>query len=89
MACRRSSSRSRRRPGSTTPSSLETRPGSGLEFHLENKQDALASRAWNKVVMQGQSMLDNAKPGDATKLVATSRQLADFLRQRNPASSSI
>jgi hypothetical protein len=64
--------------------SLETRPGSGFEFHLENKQEALGSRPWNKVVMQGQSMLDNAKPGDAAKIVATSRQLADFLRQRNP-----
>ena len=39
---------------------------------------------WDKVVMQGQSMLDLAKPGDATKIIATSRQLAEFLRRRNP-----
>ena len=64
--------------------SLETRGGAGLEFHLESKQEALASRAWDKVVMQGQSMLDLARPGDATKLIATSRQLAEFLRKRNP-----
>ena len=64
--------------------SLETRGGSGFEFHLENKQDALGSRAWDRVVMQGQSMLDNAKPGDPTKIVATSRDLAAFLRKRNP-----
>lgn len=63
---------------------LETRGGAGFEFHLENKQDVLASRPWDKVVMQGQSMLDNAKPGDPAKIVATSRQLADFLRRRNP-----
>ena len=34
--------------------------------------------------MQGQSMLDLEKPGDATKIIATSKQLADFLRSRNP-----
>ena len=33
-------------------------------------------------------MLNNAKPGDAAKIVATSRQLAEFLRQRNPEASS-
>ena len=64
--------------------SLETRGGSGFEFHLENKQEVLGSRRWDKVVMQGQSMLDLAKPGDATKIIATSRQLAEFLRGRNP-----
>jgi hypothetical protein len=34
--------------------------------------------------MQGQSTLDLAKPGDPTKIIATSRQLAEFLRERNP-----
>ncbi len=64
--------------------SLETHPGVGFEYHLANKQAVLGSRAWDKVVMQGQSMMDNDKPGDPTKLIATSRQLADFLRSRNP-----
>jgi hypothetical protein len=64
--------------------SLETRGGAGFEFHLENKQQALGSRPWDIVVMQGQSMLDLSKPGDPTKIIATSRQLADFLRERNP-----
>ena len=63
---------------------LETRGGAGFEFHLENKLGVMTSRPWDKVVMQGQSMLDLAKPGDATKLIATSRQLADVLRSRNP-----
>jgi hypothetical protein len=63
--------------------SLETRGGSGFEFHLENKQQVLGSRAWDRVVMQGQSTLDLQKPGDATKIIATSRQLAEFLRRRN------
>jgi hypothetical protein len=63
---------------------LETRGGAGFEFHLQNKLGAIGRRPWDKVVMQGQSMLDLDKPGDATKLVATSRELADFLRGRNP-----
>ena len=64
--------------------SLETRGGAGFEFHLESKLGAINSRSWDKVVMQGQSTLDLAKPGDATKLIATTRQLADVLRSRNP-----
>lgn len=63
---------------------LETRGGAGFEFHLQNKLGVIGRRPWDKVVMQGQSMLDLDKPGDATKLVATSRELADFLRSRNP-----
>jgi len=64
--------------------SLETRAGAGLEFHLESKREAISRRSWDKVVMTGQSMLDMAKPGDATKLIVTPRQLADLLRTRNP-----
>jgi uncharacterized protein (DUF433 family) len=64
--------------------SLETRGGSGFEFHLQNKLGVIGRRPWDKVVMQGQSMLDLDKPGDPAKLIATSRQLADFLRSRNP-----
>ena len=64
--------------------SLETRGGSGFEFHLENKLGVIGRRSWDKVVMQGQSMLDLEKPGDATKIIATSKQLAEFLRSRNP-----
>ncbi len=63
---------------------LETRGGSGLDFHLENKLGVIGKRPWNTVVMHGQSTLDFDKPGDPAKLVATSRQLAEFLRARNP-----
>ncbi len=63
---------------------LETRGGSGLEFHFENKLAVLGTRPWDKVVMHGQSTLDFAKPGDPAKLIATSRQMADFFRERNP-----
>jgi hypothetical protein len=63
---------------------LETRGGSGLEFHLENKAAALGKLPWDKVVMHGQSTLDFAKPGDPAKLIATTRQMAEFFRARNP-----
>lgn len=64
--------------------SLETRGGSGLDFHLENKLGVIGRRPWDVVVMHGQSTLDFDKPGDPAKLVLTSRQMADFLRARNP-----
>jgi hypothetical protein len=63
---------------------LETRGGAGLEFHLENKLGVIGQRRWDKVVLQGQSTLDLDKPGDPAKLIATSRQMTDFLRGRNP-----
>ena len=63
---------------------LETRGGSGIEFHLENKLGVIGQRAWDTIVMHGQSTLDFDKPGDPAKLVATTRQMAEFLRERNP-----
>ena len=63
---------------------LETRGGSGIEFHLENKLGVIGQRAWDTVVMHGQSTLDFDKPGDPAKLIATTRQMAEFLRERNP-----
>lgn len=63
---------------------LETRGGSGLDFHLENKLGVIGRRPWDTVVMHGQSTLDFDKPGNPAKLIATSRQMADFLRSRNP-----
>jgi len=64
--------------------SLETRAGSGLDFHLENKVGVIGRRGWDVVVMHGASVLDNDKPGDAGKLIATSQQMAGVLRERNP-----
>ena len=64
---------------------LETRGGSGLDFHYENKLGVIGQRAWDKVVMHGFSTLDAKKPGDPTTLVVSARQVADFLRGRNPA----
>ena len=64
--------------------SLETHPGAGLDWHLQNRRDVLVSRPWDAVVMHGYSTLDAEKPRDPAKLIATSRQMADLLRARNP-----
>lgn len=63
---------------------LETRGGSGLDFHLSNKLDVIGTRGWDTVVMHGFSLLDAQKPRDPAKLVATTKQMADFLRGKNP-----
>jgi hypothetical protein len=64
--------------------SLETRAGSGLDFHLAEKADVVGGRAWDAVVMHGYSTLDAAKPRDPAKLIATSAQMAALLRGKNP-----
>jgi hypothetical protein len=64
--------------------SLETRGGSGLDFHLANKLAEIGSRGWDTVVMHGFSLLDAQKPRDPAKLVATSKQMAEVLRGKNP-----
>jgi hypothetical protein len=64
--------------------SLETRGGAGLDFHLKEKREAIAGRGWDAVVMHGYSTLDADKPGDPAKLIATSEQMAELLRGKNP-----
>jgi hypothetical protein len=64
--------------------SLETQPGSGLDFHLENRLGVIGRRPWDKVVMHGYSTLDRNNPGDPSTLVSTSRDMAEFLQSRNP-----
>ena len=64
--------------------SLETQPGSGLEFHLANRREVIGARPWDVVVMHGQSTLDFDKPGNPGKLVETSAQMAALLRGLNP-----
>jgi hypothetical protein len=63
---------------------LETRGGVGLDFHLAEKLGVIGRRAWDIVIAHGYSTLDKENPRNPAKLVATSRQMADFLRDRNP-----
>ena len=63
---------------------VETQPGSGLEFHIENKMDLIGQRGWDVVVMHGQSTLDFENPRNPAKLIATSRELSDIFAGRNP-----
>ena len=62
--------------------SLETRGGTGLDFHLAEKRD-LIDREWDVVVAHGYSTLDANEPRNPAKLIATSRELAELLRARN------
>ena len=62
---------------------VETRPGAGIDYHLENKLGVIGRRGWDAVVMHGYSTLDPDAPRDASKLISTSRQMAEFLRTRN------
>jgi len=63
---------------------LETRGGVGLDFHLAQKSKEIGARPYDKVVMHGYSTLDADKPRDPAKLMATSKQMADLLRSKNP-----
>lgn len=62
---------------------LETRGGSGLDFHLENKLGVIGRRAWDQVVMHGFSTLDSAAPNNPAKLVSTTAQMTEFLQTLN------
>ena len=64
---------------------VETQPGSGLDFHLQNRLGTIGRRAWDVVVMHGQSTLDFEDPGNPAKLVDTSGRLAEFLHTVNSA----
>ena len=64
---------------------LETQPGVGIDWHLDNKLASIGARAWDTVVMHGFSTLDPKKPGDPSVLVVTAKQMAEILAQRNPA----
>ena len=63
---------------------LETRGGTGIDWHLAHKRELIAQEAWDVVVAHGYSTLDAKKPGDATRLIASARSLADLLRSRHP-----
>ena len=63
--------------------SLETAPGMNLDFHFQQKA-TLISRAWDHVVVQGYSTLDDQAPGDARKIIDYSARLAQLFHAANP-----
>lgn len=63
---------------------LETRGGSGLDFHLENKLGVIGRRPWDQVVMHGYSTLDSNNAGNPAVLIDTAAQMANFLEGLNP-----
>jgi hypothetical protein len=63
---------------------LETRGGTGLDFHLAEKRELIVRRGWDVVVAHGYSTLDADAPRNPMKLVTTSRELAEALRAKNP-----
>jgi hypothetical protein len=63
---------------------LETRGGTGLDFHVAEKRELLGRRGWDVVVAHGYSTLDQDKPRDPAKLVATAQQFAAVVRAKNP-----
>jgi hypothetical protein len=64
---------------------LETEPGVGIDWHVAHKLDVIGQRSWDAVVMHGFSTLDPKKPGDPAVLISSVRQMAEFLRAKNPA----
>lgn len=63
---------------------LETRSGSALDFHLENKLAEIGTQPWDQVVMHGFSTLDINKPGDPALLIETTVKMSTYLQQLNP-----
>lgn len=66
---------------------IETYPGAGLDFHLENKLDVIGKRPWDNAVMHGFSTLDRNAPGNPATLISTVSDMADFLRGLNEATN--
>ncbi|MGC1519895.1 MAG: SGNH/GDSL hydrolase family protein [Steroidobacteraceae bacterium] len=64
---------------------LETEPGVSIDWHVDHRLSVIGQQAWDIVVMQGYSTLDPRKPGDAAAVTAAVRQMAAFLRAKNPA----
>lgn len=64
---------------------LETQPGVGIDWHIENKLGVIGQRQWDTVVVHGYSTLDPRKPGDPAVLTSTAKEMAEFLHSKNPA----
>lgn len=63
---------------------VETRGGSDLSFHVQNKLQVINKKPWDKVVMHGYSTLDRKIPGDPTRFVESTKKMSTFLEKLNP-----
>ncbi|MEF7617449.1 PEP-CTERM sorting domain-containing protein [Aquincola sp. MAHUQ-54] len=63
--------------------SLETEPGSNLDFHYNNRL-ALINKPWDKVVMHGQSNLDFQAPNNPAKISTYTGILGNVFQAQNP-----
>jgi hypothetical protein len=63
--------------------SLETRPGTGLDYHYNNKYGTIV-KPFDMVLLQSYSTLDAARPGNPGTLINYSGLLAEAFRGQNP-----
>jgi hypothetical protein len=64
--------------------SIETSGGKNFDYHVREKA-AVIGRAWDHVVANGYSTLNQAKPGDPALLISSAKALAELLHAKNPA----
>ncbi len=69
--------------GLTYEVSLETSGGKDLQWHIDHKM-RLLDRAWDHVVLQSHSLLDEKSPGDPASLVVATAVLAATFHRQNP-----
>lgn len=63
---------------------IETRGGTGIDWHVANRLSVITQQPWDIVVAHGFSTLDAKKPGNPEQLVQTAMQLAQALQAKNP-----
>jgi hypothetical protein len=63
--------------------SLETAPGTGVDYHYNNKYGTIV-KPFDMVVLQSYSTLDASRPGNPATLINYSGLLADAFRGQNP-----
>jgi hypothetical protein len=63
--------------------SLETSPGKNFDFHVQQKS-AVLDRAWDHVLLQGYSTLNEHNPGESAVLVDYAGRLARMFQAKNP-----
>ena len=62
---------------------MEMIPGSSLTQHYDTER-AVLDRAWDEVVMNGQTTLDFAAPGDPMRITSDTHLLGTMWQARNP-----